>query len=189
MKTKIGLKQTLVLTIFLSLITTAIFAQTGNNSGMLQKAQPDMDKTQPTPPPPPAPPTCGPQGDNNVQPPVPDCKKGENPCCFLDIPGLTDEQKEKMKKADLKHMDATTPLKNQKMEKMAHLNTLLSSNNFNQKEANDIADEIGKIEASMLKEQIRHNRDIRDILTPDQRIMFDARPQPFFRDNPRNDWR
>ena len=64
-------------------------------------------------------------------------------------------------------------------EKRARLTTILSSAPINLKEADEVADEIGKLEASILKQQIRHDQALRIILTPDQQIIFDSRPKPF----------
>jgi hypothetical protein len=42
-----------------------------------------------------------------------------------------------------------------------------------------VDDDIGNIEAGILKELIRHDQALRNLLTPEQQIMFDARPKPF----------
>jgi Spy/CpxP family protein refolding chaperone len=98
---------------------------------------------------------------------------------MLDLPGLTDDQREKIKKSDLKMMEQMTPMKNKMHELKAHLTTLLSISPVNMKEADDVSDEIGKLESTILKQQIRHDQEIRSFLTPDQQILFDARPKPF----------
>lgn len=105
-------------------------------------------------------------------------RKGPRP---MDLPDLTPEQQEKMKKAGLKHMSEMTPLKNQLREKRARLGTLMSSNPFNQTQADQVAEEIGKMASEILKAQIRHDREIRAILTPDQQVIFDARPRPWMK--------
>lgn len=152
MKTNMKMTNWIVLMVFFSMIGTSIFAQQRN-------------ETLPPPPPPPV-------ADQQNYPPPP-------PPPPLAIPGLTDVQQEKIHKADLKHLEAMTPLKNLVREKNAHLNTILTTFPVKLMEADKIADEIGGIHASILKLEIRHDQDIRAILNPDQQIMFDSNPKPF----------
>jgi Spy/CpxP family protein refolding chaperone len=122
-----------------------------------------------TPPPPPPPPPSGSihDDDNQLrQPPIPD---------------LSEEQRQKMKALRLKMIQEITPLKNQVREKTTRLHSVLSSQPFNEKEADQLADELGKIRASMLKANIRNHMEIRKLLTPDQQIIFDAKPKPFLK--------
>jgi Spy/CpxP family protein refolding chaperone len=70
-------------------------------------------------------------------------------------------------------------LRNQVKEKTTRLQTVLTTQPFNEKEAFQLADEISKIRGSMLKTGIRHDQELRKILTPEQQILFDARPKPF----------
>ena len=78
-------------------------------------------------------------------------------------------------------MEAITPLKNQIREKTARLTSILTIQPVNSKEANRVADEIGQIHASILKAHIAHDLELRNILTADQKIIFDAMPKPFLR--------
>lgn len=98
-----------------------------------------------------------------------------------ELPGLSDQQKEKMKALDLERMSEITPLRNQVMEKRVRLRSLLSVQPFNEKETFQVVEELGKIESSILKAEIRHHQKVRAILTPEQQIIFDARPAPFLR--------
>ncbi|MEI6454781.1 MAG: periplasmic heavy metal sensor [bacterium] len=165
-----NLKITLLL-VFLGLTSTAIIAQTSDNSPKVSKttglqSQNDFDQPPPPPPPPPV-------------PPVPGCDQPDMPPLFPDIPGLTEAQIDQMKRSGLKNMEAMTPLRNQVQEKTARIRTILTTMPFNQKEADQAADEIGRLNASMLKQSIRHDQELRAILTPDQQILFDSRPKPF----------
>jgi Spy/CpxP family protein refolding chaperone len=72
-----------------------------------------------------------------------------------------------------------TPLKNQIREKKARLQTLLTSNPFDERSADQVAEDIGKIEGSILKELIRHDQFLKSLLTPQQQIIFDSRSKPF----------
>jgi Spy/CpxP family protein refolding chaperone len=159
MKTKM-ISITLGWSFFLLLMTLSLSAQQpmdnpSNNRKVSLEAPP------PPPPPPPA----------DVDEPMPAPR--------LDLPDLTDEQKEKIKAIDLKSMAELTPLRNQVKEKTTRLQTVLTTQPFNEKEAFQLADEIGKIRGSMLKTGIRHDQELRKILTPEQQILFDARPKPF----------
>jgi Spy/CpxP family protein refolding chaperone len=97
----------------------------------------------------------------------------------LDLPNMTDEQKEKIKQARLENMKAMTPLKNQAREKKAKLQTLLTTTPVDLKMADQVADELGKIGTEIMKRMIRHDQEIRNLLTPEQQVMYDARPKPF----------
>ena len=125
---------------------------------------------------PPLPPAHG----LNAEPPAPREARDEAPVPF-DLPDLTLDQRDKVKKADLKQMSEMTPLRNQMHEKKTRLSTLLSTIPVDQKQVDQLADEIGKTVSTMLKVQIRHDQDLRSILTPDQQILFDARPKPWLK--------
>ena len=74
-----------------------------------------------------------------------------------------------------------TPLHNQVREKTARLQTVLTTSPFDTKSADQAAEELGKIETNILKENIRHDQALRTLLIPDQLVLFDARPKPFLR--------
>ncbi len=160
----------IVLTIVLSMMACGAYAQ--NKEDAPNAARP-MDRhdlqVAPVPPPPPPPPPA---------PDAPDQIDDHGPMP-LDLPDLTADQQAKISKIDLKNIEAMTPLKNQMREKRAKMATLLSTQPVNLKEADLAADEIGKIMVSMMKLQIRHDQELRTVLTPDQQIIFDARPKPF----------
>ena len=177
---------TLMLTIAFSIITLANFAQQMDNENLKVQKTGNMQSHDiqnpspaqsynlnaippppPPPPPPPVPPVC--EKDHEMMPPM------------LPIPNLTPEQQELIRKSDLKQMEAITPLQNQIREKTARLNSILTIQPVNTKEANKIADEIGQVHASILKVHISHDLDLRNILTADQKIIFDAKPKPFLR--------
>jgi len=103
----------------------------------------------------------------------------QEPGRMLDIPGLTAEQREKIKKSDLELLKVVTPLRNMTREHKAHLETLLATQPVDLKAADQVADEIAKNRAAMLKLAIRHDQEIRGFLTPDQQVVFDSRPKPF----------
>ncbi len=100
---------------------------------------------------------------------------------WADLPNLTETQKKSIKKEKLKNMKAMTQLKNKIREKHAHLVTLLSSDDLNMKDVNATIDQLGTLNSKMLKQQVTYHRAIRDQLTPDQKVLYDARPKPFLR--------
>jgi Spy/CpxP family protein refolding chaperone len=168
MKTQIRIIQLVLVTIFFSIMMN-VFAQ-GDNTPQNPNKPPRGPDPQLQPPPTPPPPTPVPLAPENAR---------QQKHFGLDIPDLTREQQDKIKKADLKHLSAMTPLRNQRREKSVRLATILSTNPVNLKDAEAIADEIGLIDAAILKQQIRHDQELRSHLTPDQQIIFDARPKPF----------
>lgn len=91
------------------------------------------------------------------------------------LPDLTDAQKEQMKSIRMKSMKANQSLKNQLMEKKAHLNTLSSADKADMKAINKQIDEISVLQASIQKVRANSKQEMRGILTDDQRVIFDAK--------------
>ena len=177
MKTKQFLLKGIILLVFFGMILVQLSAQ-DKNQGKALKQNPKQQNTSPTSPTtPPSPNTPPPP------PPLPDAEQ-DGPPLPLDLPDLTNEQKEKIKKVDLQQMGAITPLRNQMREKRVRLTTILTTMPFDMKAADQVADEIGKIVTSILKVEIRHDQELRGLLTPDQQIIFDARPKPFMKRRP-----
>ena len=172
MKTNHFLLKGILLMLLFSVILGQVSAQSNQGKAIKQTPQKQSTSqtstpTSPTSPPPPPPPPPLPEAEMDLIPPP------------LDIPDLTDLQKEQIKKSDLKNLEAMTPLRNQMREKRARLATILSTMPFDMKTADQIANEIGTLNASILKLQIRHDQELRNLLTPDQQILFDAAPKPF----------
>lgn len=164
MKTNNFLVKGIILVVIFSMILNEVSAQ-DRNAGQKTKKNPSEQAPSPTPPPPPPPPDVE---QDDMRPP-------------LNLPDITEDQHEKIKKADLKQMEAMTPLRNQMREKRVRLSTILTTMPVDMKAADQVADEIGKVAASILKAQIRHDQELRNLLTPDQQIIFDSRPKPFLR--------
>ncbi len=171
MKTTSENLKLVLLTIILVMMTTGIFAQRQQKAPNAAKPA-GLNEQQmelPPPPPPPAPP----------EPPQPPDQFGLMMSRGLNIPDLSEDQRQNIKKVDLAHLEKMTPLRHQLMEKNARLASLLVANPFDLKETEKIADEIGKIKSSKLKLQISHDQELRSLLTPEQKIIFDSRPKPF----------
>ena len=155
-----------VMALVFSMIITSLVAQQPIRTN--QHHEMNQEMAPPLPPGPPAPP---PIPDNPDAPVAP----------RLDLPDLTKEQQDKIRQVDLDHMKTMTPYQNQVQEKKARLQTILATMPFDMKSADQVAEELGKIETGILKELIRHDQQLRNLLTPQQQVIFDARPKPFLR--------
>lgn len=94
--------------------------------------------------------------------------------CDQKIPGLTEEQKTKMKDLRVAHMKEVTPIKNLLAEKKARLNTLTSAEKSDMNEINKTIDEIAKLKADMMKMRINHQMKVKALLTDEQKVFFNA---------------
>jgi len=92
------------------------------------------------------------------------------------LPGLTDTQKAEMKKIHLAQAQSTQDIRNQLMEKKAHLHTLQTAAKPNMKAINAAIDEMSALKTQMAKKKAATHQKIRSLLTPEQRVMFDNRP-------------
>jgi Spy/CpxP family protein refolding chaperone len=166
----------IVITALFSILVTTLFAQQPGKTGSAlnaprEQASPLPPNAPAPPPPPPPPPPAPPSSDiTELQGPL-----------LSDLPNLSDEQQEKISQAGINHMKNMTPLHNQIREKRARLQTILTTSPFDAKSADQAADELGKIETGILKELIRHDQELRNLLTPKQQVVFDSRPKPFLR--------
>jgi len=105
----------------------------------------------------------------------------DNAAALLNIPGLSEDQKAEIDKLHLKQLEAMTPLKNRIREKSARLETLLTTMPFDLNAADVVSDDLGKIHTEILKLMIRHDQALRNLLTPDQQVIFDSLPKSFLR--------
>ena len=164
----------IMMTFLFCMITANMVAQKSNQTtrvaGINHEQVPTPPPNAPAPPPPPPPPP--------PPSPAPDMQGIPSPP-QLDLPDLTSEQQEKIQQAGLERMKMMTPLHNQVREKKARLQTILTTTPFDGKAADQVAEELGKVETAILKEMIRHDQELRKLLTPQQQVLFDARPKPF----------
>jgi Spy/CpxP family protein refolding chaperone len=173
MKTIHSTVSALLLATAFCLITFTASSQEKGNAPVSQKqaheqARPDVPSPQSPPCPPRAPGNEDNEGMNdNPQP--------------LNIPGLTDDQKVQIRELRLRQMESVIPLRNQIREKRARLATILTTQPVDMVAAETIADDLGKLNASLLKLMIRHDQALRNILTKDQQVIFDSRPKPFLK--------
>lgn len=92
------------------------------------------------------------------------------------IPGLDDQQRENIKKIRMDQMKERTQISNQLKEKRAKLEVLQTADKADMKEINKVIDEIAALQAAEMKAQAAARQKIRNILTEEQRIIFDSRP-------------
>jgi len=89
---------------------------------------------------------------------------------------LTPEQREQGKTIKLKFIKELTPIKNELKVKMATLEALSTGDNVDVKAVNKLLEEIGKLKVEIAKKQFAQKQAFRNILTEDQKILFDANP-------------
>ncbi|PKP33700.1 MAG: hypothetical protein CVU00_10240 [Bacteroidetes bacterium HGW-Bacteroidetes-17] len=88
---------------------------------------------------------------------------------------LSEEQVGKMKEFRTSHLKEMLPIRNEMQEKRAHLRTLTTAENLNQKEIDKVVDEIANLTSKQMKLKIAHQQQTRTLLTEDQRVLFDSR--------------
>ena len=96
---------------------------------------------------------------------------------FLDrIPDITEDQKEQIKEIKTNHMKNVLPIRNQIQEKQAKLQTLSTANKVDMVKINKTIEEIGELKVSIAKKRAAHRQGIRNVLSEDQRVIFDSMP-------------
>ena len=90
------------------------------------------------------------------------------------IPNLTAEQKTKIESLRVKHFKEVTPIKNELIEKRAHLNTLESAETVNKDAITKTIDEISALQAKLMKLKVNHRLDVASNLTDEQKVYFNA---------------
>lgn len=100
--------------------------------------------------------------------------KDKSECCQMSkFPGLSDEQKNKIKAIKIQEDKQLLPIENQIKEKKAHLNTLRTAAQPNMSEINSTVEEIGKLKTDIEKIREANIQEIRKVLNDEQRLMFD----------------
>jgi Spy/CpxP family protein refolding chaperone len=93
--------------------------------------------------------------------------------CFTML-DLTAEQQAQMKTMRVKHMEQMLPMRNQRQEQRAKLQTLRTAKNIDMKAINSLIDEMADLKANQMKTGEVHRQEIRALLTDEQRILFDS---------------
>lgn len=90
---------------------------------------------------------------------------------------LTEEQKTKIEEIHLNGQKGMIPLRNKIREKNAQLRTLKMSEEYDETAVNVLIEEIGELRTAMMVMRTAHMQQVRELLTPEQRIKFDAHQQ------------
>ncbi len=91
------------------------------------------------------------------------------------IPSLTDAQKTSIEKLQLKQKKEMLQHSNKLRELQAKLNTQRTADNASITEINKTVDAITAVKNKQMKQREAHKQEIRNLLTADQRVMFDSR--------------
>ena len=98
------------------------------------------------------------------------CSRSNKPM----IPDLTEEQQEEIKALRVEHMKILQQLRNQLGEKKARLRTLSTGAKVDMSEINRVIEDVGEMRTQMMKMRAQHRQDLRELLTDEQRVIFDA---------------
>ena len=102
----------------------------------------------------------------------------------LNLPNLSQDQKDKIDALRIPHMKEMQQLQNKLRENKAHLKTLESADKPNMADINATIDIIGDLKVSMMKSQAAHKQAIRQLLTDEQKVVFDAQRNGMHRPGP-----
>ncbi|MCB9014450.1 MAG: Spy/CpxP family protein refolding chaperone [Lentimicrobiaceae bacterium] len=95
--------------------------------------------------------------------------------CIAAIPSLTDEQKTAIEQLRIAHIKKADLLRAEIGEKQARLNTLRLSEPADEKAIDRTIDEISKLRGDLMKARENHQRQIKNLLTDEQKSYFDAK--------------
>ncbi len=87
---------------------------------------------------------------------------------------LTDTQKEQIKAMRVDFMKELTPMRNNMGIKMAELKAASAGDNVDTKAVNKLMDDIGAMRTAMAKKQFANKQKVRNLLSDEQKVMFDA---------------
>ncbi len=93
------------------------------------------------------------------------------------IPNITEEQRAKINELRTVHLKDATQHRNKMAELRARKRTLMSGERVDLKEIDKIIDEMSALQNAQMKSRAKHHQEIRNLLTEEQRVFFDARGQ------------
>jgi len=91
------------------------------------------------------------------------------------IPDLTEDQQVKINDLRVDHLREMNALRNQTNELRARKQTLMASDNADIKEINAVIDQMSNLQNKRMKLSAKHQQEIRDELTDEQKVYFDSR--------------
>ncbi|MBN2486061.1 MAG: Spy/CpxP family protein refolding chaperone [Bacteroidales bacterium] len=95
-------------------------------------------------------------------------------CSYMGIPDLSDEQKSKIEDLRVPHLKAMNLYKAEINKLKAELKVLEIADSPDAKKIDSKIDELSSVKNKMDKESSKHRMAIREILTPEQKVIFDA---------------
>lgn len=99
---------------------------------------------------------------------------GDGEFRIFNIPGLTDQQKEQIKKIRLQAQKEALPVRNEVHEKRARLNTLRTTEKADLNEINKVVEDIGSLQTQLMKNREMTRQQVRNLLNEEQRLFFDS---------------
>jgi Spy/CpxP family protein refolding chaperone len=102
-------------------------------------------------------------------------QRGNQDGACLNIPELTQEQQTKIQAIRTERINQTTAHRAQMDELRARQRTLRLAENPNMAEIDKVIDQMASLRAEHMKANAAHHQSIREVLTPDQRVIFDSR--------------
>ncbi len=91
------------------------------------------------------------------------------------LPDLTEEQQAVIREHRLARIEASTTHRNQMNEMRARKRNLMTQPAINREAVHSIIDEMTVLQNTKMKDRVAHREAIREILTDEQRIIFDNR--------------
>ncbi len=99
-------------------------------------------------------------------------KRGMMEYCQL-IPDLTEEQEEAIKKLRLDQVERNTHYRNKMDELRVQKRNLMTGTS--EGDVDQVIDEITELRNMQMKANVQHRENVRDLLTEDQRVIFDSK--------------
>ncbi len=90
------------------------------------------------------------------------------------IPDLTEDQQAKIETLRIAHLKEVNEYRNQKNELRAKKQTLMTSDNSDIKDVNSVIDQMTGIQNKMMKLTAKHRKEVRSILTDEQKVYYDS---------------
>ena len=104
-----------------------------------------------------------------------DQRQGAGMGLYANLLDLTEEQQASVADLRTTHLKEMMDLRNKLREKRARLQTLTTGDNYDKNAVESVIDEMGEIHTQLLKERTSHRQDVRNLLTEEQQVLFDAR--------------
>ncbi|MEE4176915.1 MAG: Spy/CpxP family protein refolding chaperone [Bacteroides sp.] len=95
----------------------------------------------------------------------------------LNIDNLTAEQEAKIQSLRTAQLEQRLKFRNQMDELRARKQTLMTEKNPDMNAVNAVIDQMTTLRGEMAKQAVEHRQEIRNLLTDEQRVKFDARTQ------------